>query len=767
MRVGLYKFVCGPVAAFLLVVAGPGQAREFHVGKGGDDANRGTSAARLKTISAAALLAQPGDTITVHEGVYRERINPPRGGTSPRKRIVYRAADGETVVIKGSEVIKGWERVTNDTWKVTIPDEFFGDFNPFKDRIRGDWFGDMGRAHHTGAVYLEGHWLTEATNLVAVLNTADKDPLWIGDARQSEIFTPGLDPYLLNLAWLSVTAGQGVTSRVSAVDYRAMRGVETGDCSEGGRCIGWIRNGFWAQYQNVDFGKRSDQVEFRAASPDGQGKIEIRLDRVDGPLLGLCEIPSTGGWQSWRTFTTSIKPTSGKRTVCLVFKAQKQPEPKLPRGFTVVWAQFKGVDPNQANIEVNARQSVFYPSKPGMNYITVRGFTLEQAATPWAPPTAEQIGVIGTHWSRGWIIENNTIRYSTCSGVTLGKYGDEWDNRSGSADAYVKTIKRALENGWAKENIGGHMVRNNHISHCEQAGIVGSLGAVFSTIKGNEIHDIHVRRLFDGAEMAGIKIHAAIDVLIEGNHIYRTCRGIWLDWMAQGTRVSGNLLHHNDNRNEEDLFVEVNHGPFLVDNNIFLSNRSLGDWSEGGAYVNNLFTGGFGCLLPQPRETPFHRAHSTELAGIRHIQGGDDRFFNNIFMLRSGLSLYDGAIQPVFMDGNVFTKGTTFSRHEKNPTVQPDFDPAITLVQRPDGWYLEFKINPAWGRDKPWSVIDSKKLGLALTPKLPFEKPDGTPYRLDKDYFGHKRNAVNCFPGPFASPNQENLSLKVWPRSGL
>ena len=37
-------------------------------------------------------------------------------------------------------------------------------------------------------------------------------------------------------------------------------------------------------------------------------------------------------------------------------------------------------------------------------YIAVKGFKLEQAAIPWAPPTAEQIGLIGTHWSKGWII---------------------------------------------------------------------------------------------------------------------------------------------------------------------------------------------------------------------------------------------------------------------------------------------------------------------------------------------------------------------------
>ena len=34
---------------------------------------------------------------------------------------------------------------------------------------------------------------------------------------------------------------------------------------------------------------------------------------------------------------------------------------------------------------------------------------MSQAATQWAPPTAEQIGLIGTNWSKGWIIENNVI----------------------------------------------------------------------------------------------------------------------------------------------------------------------------------------------------------------------------------------------------------------------------------------------------------------------------------------------------------------------
>ena len=71
-------------------------ATEYHVSVAGRDANEGSAARPFKTISAAALRAQPGDVITVHAGIYRERINPPRGGESDQKRIVYQAAPGET-----------------------------------------------------------------------------------------------------------------------------------------------------------------------------------------------------------------------------------------------------------------------------------------------------------------------------------------------------------------------------------------------------------------------------------------------------------------------------------------------------------------------------------------------------------------------------------------------------------------------------------------------------------------------------------------------
>jgi alpha-N-arabinofuranosidase len=764
--VGMALFVTRSGAADGLIY------REYHVSVRGNDSNDGSASHPLRTISAAARQAQSGDVITVHEGVYRERINPPRGGQSDSQRIVYRAAPGEKVVIKGSEVVKNWAKVQNDTWKVVVPNSFFGDFNPYRDLIHGDWFDPRGREHHTGAVYLNGHWLVEAAKLDDVLKP-------VGTASG---YAPGDQQYLLNVAWLRCVEGVPPSNRgqdardtgaenagrIPAASFAAQEGIQKAACSEGGECIGWINRGDWVRYDRVDFGQRiTTQLEIRAASETSGGVIEIRLDTPAGVLLGTCPVPNTGGWQSWKSFDVQIKPVSGVRTVYLVFQGpQSRPSDaqlwfaRVDETNTTIWAQFKDVNPNEAEVEINVRRTVFYPDQPGVNYLTVRGFTMMHAATPWAPPTAEQVGLLGTHWSKGWIIEDNDISYSICVGVALGKYGDQWDNTSqNTAEGYVKTIERALENGWSKENIGHHVVRNNHISYCEQAGIVGSLGAAFSRISGNVIHDIHMRRLFSGAEMAGIKIHAAIDVQISDNHIYRTCLGTWLDWMAQGTRVTRNLFHDNDT----GLFVEVDHGPFLVDNNLFLSGRALLDMSEGGAYAHNLFVGP---LEPHPelsRETPFHKAHSTEVAGLRNIQGGDDRFFNNIFVKPAGLAAWDKAAQPVQMAGNVFLQGAQPSRHEADPVVQPQFDPAIQLVEEKDGLYLHISVAGTWLEKPRCPLVTTELLGRAKIPDLPYEQPDGTPYRLDKDYLGITRSADRPYPGPFELPEGGKRILKVWP----
>ena len=376
-----------------------------------------------------------------------------------------------------------------------------------------------------------------------------------------------------------------------------------------------------------------------------------------------------------------------------------------------------------------------------MNYITVRGIYISQAATPWAPPTAEQPGAIGTHWSKGWVIEDNVITHSKCVGITLGKYGDEWDNRAESVEGYIGTTKRALYNKWHRNFIGSHIVRNNRISYCGQAGIAGSLGAIFSQIKDNIIHDIGQQNTFWGYELAGIKIHAAIDVLIEHNHIYRTEGGIWLDWMAQGTRFTRNLLHDNK---VQDFSLEVNHGPVLVDNNLFLSSElAQVKLSQGIAFVHNMIAWE---IWPtgkvDDRETPYLYPHDTRIAGFHNCPCGNVSYLNNLF-IREDLKDYDDCSLPVELKENI-TDSLSYKIEEKD-----------------DGWYMTLNFPFDCNSKRICSLVSEDDLPVALIPKQKISLPDNEKY-FNRDYLGNKRKRHRNFPGAIDLHKGSFFYIKVY-----
>jgi hypothetical protein len=613
-------------------------AREYHVSVKGNDSNDGSPEKPFKTISAAARVAKPGDMVIVHAGTYRELIDPENGGSSESARIIYQAAPGEEVNIKGSEVVKNWEKVKEGIWKVSIPNTFFGSYNPYQDTILGDWFNRQGRIHHTGEVYLNGKSFYEVEKLEKVMN-----PALLKNAQDQE-----------------------------------------------GSTFTWF-----------------------------------------------CE--------------------SNEKT-------------------TVIWANFHSENPNKGVVEINVRPSCFYPTKNSVNYLTIRGFHFSQAATQWAAPTAEQIGMVSTHWSKCWIIENNIINDSKCSGITLGKERSTghnvWlaDMSKDGSQHYNEVIFRALQIGWDKENIGSHIVRNNTIFNCEQTGICGSLGPVFSTVINNHIFNIWTKRQFSGAEIAGIKFHAAIDVLIKNNLINNCGRGIWMDWMAQGTRISCNILYNNTS---DDIFIEVDHGPFIIDNNILLSPLAINIVSEGGAYIHNII-GGKISVRPEPnRFTPYHFPHSTKVAGLINILLGDDRYYNNIFTLdkssatqnnklgQYGLQDYSKAKYPVWIASNIYFNGIKPYSNEIDGSENAVTDPEISIEEKGNEVYLHINVDESLSKVKT-RFITTSLLGKAKMPNVSYENPDGSELKIDKDFLGNKRSENAPLVGPFETLKQGKQVIKVW-----
>ena len=128
--------------------------------------------------------------------------------------------------------------------------------------------------------------------------------------------------YLLNIATFSVHGKDAKGESLVAANSAQQNGTKNAPCSEGGLCVGFIEHGHWLRFNDVDFGAASDTFEARVATVTQGGEIELHLDSLEAPVLGVCTVENTGDWQKWVTRLTPIPATSGKHTLYLRFRAR-------------------------------------------------------------------------------------------------------------------------------------------------------------------------------------------------------------------------------------------------------------------------------------------------------------------------------------------------------------------------------------------------------------------------------------------------------------
>ncbi len=119
--------------------------------------------------------------------------------------------------------------------------------------------------------------------------------------------------------------GTSATSTIQAESFAGQSGTMTESCTDtgGGQDVGYIGNGDWLQYNNVDFGTAGlHTINTRVANGAASGVsgvIEVHLDSLSNGAIGTFSVGNTGGWQSWRTVPGGIGSTTGTHTVFLKF----------------------------------------------------------------------------------------------------------------------------------------------------------------------------------------------------------------------------------------------------------------------------------------------------------------------------------------------------------------------------------------------------------------------------------------------------------------
>ncbi len=314
-----------------------------------NDANPGTRERPFRTIGKAAEVLQPGERVVIAEGIYREVVRPPRGGTGPDKMISYEAAEGAKVIVRGSAVVKdGWRQGASFGGRGgggggQAAAGRGGEAQPQAGRGAGR--GGQGQAAGRGGLTLAGRGAAGQTRPPTW--SVDLDGNWFG----------GYNPFGMSnwpsQRWQYMNR-MSINVHNIVVPYTRVRGMLFVD----GKPLDQVRvaSEFWGRDPSW-IGPRGQPYSAELFSEMGGG-------------LGKFVVNETG---------LSLQV-------------------RMPNDDS----------PDKHLVEATTKAQVFVPAR-GLGYIRLKGITFQHAGNNFPFP---QNGMVATNGGHHWIIEGNTFEWA-------------------------------------------------------------------------------------------------------------------------------------------------------------------------------------------------------------------------------------------------------------------------------------------------------------------------------------------------------------------
>jgi hypothetical protein len=178
----------------------------------------------------------------------------------------------------------------------------------------------------------------------------------------------------------SSTSSSGTTVKIEAESYSSMFGVqkETTTDTGGGQDVGYIDSGDWMEYSGVNVPAAGDySVQYRVASQTAKGVIQFNFD---GSSKGTLTLPTTGGWQTWATTSTTVSGlTAGTHTIRLAANTG---------GFNLNWFSITGSSSSSTSTSSSSTS-------------TSSTSTSSTGGPPWPMPTSSSSGGVTGNGSAG------------------------------------------------------------------------------------------------------------------------------------------------------------------------------------------------------------------------------------------------------------------------------------------------------------------------------------------------------------------------------
>jgi hypothetical protein len=184
------------------------------------------------------------------------------------------------------------------------------------------------------------------------------------------------------------------------------------------------------------------------------------------------------------------------------------------------------------------------------------------------------------------------------------------------------------------------------------------------------------------------------------------------------------------------------------------------------------------------------REKSTEAAGVAVVYGGDDRFYNNIFVGGEGVEncgtagfninpgsyeeyvaqllslgvgdheLFIKVEQPVYISANAYLNGAEGFNREKDSYTDKAFNPNVKIVEEGKEVYLEMNVAKEL-LDIQSKIVSTETLGTVRIVDAIFDDPNGNQIVIDTDYTGALR-AEKSVVGPIQGLKEGFNRIKVW-----
>lgn len=279
------------------------------------------------------------DTVTAANDCTPPPTTPPPSGMSARETLQAEAASAqsgtqvETTTDAGGGSNVGY--VADGDW-LRYDAVDFGATSPSRIDLRvasGAAQGTTGRVEvrldsptgplvGTAAVTRTGGWQSWTTVPAAVAGATGRRAVYLSFRSEQ----PG---DFVNLNWVRFAYDAPTALTLQAEAHSAQSGTQTEPATDtgGGSGVGYVANGDWLRFDGVELGATSrSRVELRVANgaPAGvTGRVEVRLDSLDGPLVATGGVSGTGGWQNWTTVSAPAAAATGRRSVFVSFRSDQ------------------------------------------------------------------------------------------------------------------------------------------------------------------------------------------------------------------------------------------------------------------------------------------------------------------------------------------------------------------------------------------------------------------------------------------------------------